>query len=278
MNDSTVSVASHTSPALPTDPATCSTPRPAENPTAQGAEGPTEAPAAGPAPDAPDVRAALQAVRWEADAAAIERESFRRIEAACGPPIFPPGEWRVARRLVHATGDPSVIQGLAFRHDPIRAGLGALRRGAPIFCDSSMIRAGLSVDRLRSVHAGYSRERLLCHIADADVAARARAERRTRALCAVEKARPWLEGSVILVGNAPLALARVARYCLEEGLRPALVIGMPVGFVNVTESKALLALCPVPQIVLEGRRGGSALAVAALHAVLESGVAPASAR
>lgn len=254
MHDSTVSADRSALPTPPTDPAT-------------------------PAPDMSEaVRAALRAVRWEADAAAIERESFRRIEEACGQPTLPPDEWRVARRLVHTTGDPSVAQGLAFRHDPIRAGLDALRRGAPIFCDSNMIRAGLSVDRLRSAHAGYSRESLLCHIADADVAARARAEGRTRALCAVEKARPRLEGSVILVGNAPLALARVARYCLEEGLRPALVIGMPVGFVNVTESKALLALCPVPQIVLEGRRGGSALAVAALHAVLENGDAPGLAR
>ena len=216
------------------------------------------------------LKAALEAGRWEPDAAAIERESFRRIEAECDAGAFPPEEWRVARRLVHTTGDPSVAQGLVFRHDPIRAGLAALERGAPVFCDSNMIRAGLSVDRLRTAHESYSRERLICHIADADVAARARAEGRTRALCAVEKARPLLEGSVILVGNAPLALARVARYCLEDGLRPALVIGMPVGFVNVTESKALLALCPVPQIVLEGRRGGSALAVAALHAVLES--------
>lgn len=232
---------------------------------------PVEArPVSGVAATRAALKAALEAVRWEPDAAAIERESFRRIEAECDASAFPPEEWRVARRLVHTTGDPSVAQGLVFRHDPIRAGLAALQRGAPVFCDSNMIRAGLSVDRLRAAHGGYSRESLICHIADADVAARARAEGRTRALCAVEKARPLLEGSVILVGNAPLALARVARYCLEEGLRPALVVGMPVGFVNVTESKALLALCPVPQIVLEGRRGGSALAVAALHAVLES--------
>ena len=79
-----------------------------------------------------------------------------------------------------------------------------------------------------------------------------------------------LDGAIVLIGNAPLALARIARYALEEGVRPALVIGMPVGFVNVVESKELLAQCDVPQIVLEGRRGGSALAVTTLHAVMES--------
>ena len=111
---------------------------------------------------------------------------------------------------------------------------------------------------------------LHCYISAPDVAARARAEGCARALCSAEKARPLLPGAIVLIGNAPLALARIARYILEEGVRPALVVGMPVGFVNVVESKELLARCDVPQIVLEGRRGGSALAVATLHAVMES--------
>ena len=98
----------------------------------------------------------------------------------------------------------------------------------------------------------------------------AKLEGHTRALCSAEKARPMLDGAIVLIGNAPLALARIARYILEEGVRPALVVGMPVGFVNVVESKDLLARCPVPQIVLEGRRGGSALAVTTLHAIMES--------
>lgn len=223
------------------------------------------------APLSAAARAALNAVQWEPDAAAIERESFRRIEAETDLAArLPQEEWRVARRLIHTTGDMHVADSLVFRHDPIAAGLAALRGGAPLFCDSNMIRSGLSVERLRAACPDYSRDSILCHIADADVAARARAEGRTRALCAAEKARPMLDGALVLVGNAPLALARVARYCLEEDLRPALVIGMPVGFVNVAEAKELLSFCAVPQIVLEGRRGGSALAVATLHAVLES--------
>ena len=102
--------------------------------------------------------------------------------------------------------------------------------------------------KLSKLHPSYTRENLHCFIADTDVAERARREGRTRAICAAEKARPLLDGGIVLIGNAPLALARVARYALEEGVRPALVIG---------------------QIVLRGRRGGSPLAVACLHAIIE---------
>lgn len=120
-----------------------------------------------------------------------------------------------------------------------------------------MIRAGLSIERLKRLNPGYGPESLHCHISDQDVIDRAKLEGHTRALCSAEKARPMLDGAIVLIGNAPLALARIARYALEEGVRPALVVGMPVGFVNVVESKELLAQCDVPQIVLEGRRGAA---------------------
>ncbi|MCL2887682.1 MAG: precorrin-8X methylmutase [Betaproteobacteria bacterium] len=210
-------------------------------------------------------------IRWDLSGTEIEEESFRIIEAECGlsAKLSLP-EWRVARRLIHTTADPRIADTLVFRHNAIFSGLRALRLGAPIFCDSKMIRAGLSIERLRRLNPDYGPDSLRCHISDPDIIARAKAEGLTRAFCAAEKARPRLEGAIVLIGNAPLALARIARSILEEGLRPALVVGMPVGFVNVIESKELLALCQTPQIVLEGRRGGSALAVATLHAVMES--------
>ena len=212
-----------------------------------------------------------QGIRWNLSPEAIEQESFAQIERECALyGQLPQEEWRVARRLIHTTADVHIADTLVFRNNPVQEGLAALRRGAPVFCDSNMIRAGLSMARLRQAFSGYDREHVLCHIADPDVAERAAALGCTRALCAAEKARPLLEGAIVLVGNAPLALARIARYILEEGLRPALVVGMPVGFVNVVESKELLSRCPVPQIVLEGRRGGSSLAVTTLHAILES--------
>ncbi len=210
-------------------------------------------------------------IRWNLSGAEIERESFRTIESECDlREKLPEPEWRVARRLIHTTADMHIADTLTFRNDAIASGLAALRARAPLFCDSKMLRSGLSLARLRALHPGYGPEHLHCYIDDPDVAARAKAEGRTRALCSAEKARPLLDGAIVLIGNAPLALARIARYILEENARPALVIGMPVGFVNVVESKQLLGHCPVPHIVLEGRRGGSPLAVATLHAVMES--------
>lgn len=210
-------------------------------------------------------------IRWNLSGEEIERESFLAIEAECDLHArLPLPQWRVARRLIHATADLRIADTLIFRHDAIASGLRALRAGSPIFCDSKMLRAGLSLERLRKLNPAYGPERLHCHISDPDVIARAGEEKRTRALCSAEKARPMLDGAIVLIGNAPLALARIARYVLEENMRPALVVGMPVGFVNVVESKDLLARCAVPQIVIEGRRGGSALAVTTLHAVMES--------
>lgn len=210
-------------------------------------------------------------IRWHLSGEEIERESFRTIEAECDlHTTLPAPEWRVARRLIHTTADLRIADTLVFRHDAIASGLQALRARAPIFCDSKMIRSGLSLARLRALNPGYDPDCLHCYIDDPDVRTRAKAEGRTRALCSAEKARPLLDGAIVLIGNAPLALARIARYALEENARPALVVGMPVGFVNVVESKQLLGRCPVPHIVLEGRRGGSALAVATLHAIMES--------
>ena len=197
-------------------------------------------------------------IRWDMPPAAIEAESFAAIEREFyGWEELPPAEWKVMRRLIHTTADLSIGEGLAFRHDPIPSALEALRRHCPIFCDSNMIRAGLSVERLRRAHPGYAREDIHCHISDADIAEQAKSTGRTRAICAAEKARPILDGAIVLIGNAPLSLARIARYALEEGIRPALIVGMPVGFVNVVESKLLTGTCPVPQIVLDGRRGGA---------------------
>ncbi len=224
-----------------------------------------------------EIRLALEAISWDMPGMAVERESFRRIESECADTMhsLPPETWLVARRLIHTTADTTLASRLVFRHDAVAAGVAALRAGAKIICDSRMIRAGLSLPRLSRCNPLYTEDRLISHIADPDVAAAAKATGRTRALCAVEKA--WsldeVNGSVFLIGNAPLALARLARYVLEDGARPALVVGMPVGFVNVSESKELLALCEVPQIVLQGRRGGSPLAVATVHALLEVALA-----
>ena len=156
-------------------------------------------------------------IRWNLSGAEIERESFRTIESECDlREKLPEPEWRVARRLIHTTADMHIADTLTFRNDAIASGLAALRARAPLFCDSKMLRSGLSLARLRALHPGYGPAHLHCYIDDPDVAARAKAEGRTRALCSAEKARPLLDGAIVLIGNAPLALARIARYILEE--------------------------------------------------------------
>ncbi len=209
-------------------------------------------------------------IRWNMQAAEIEAESFRLIEQECPEHAnMPLAQWRVARRLIHTTADVSMGRYLVFGHDAIDSAQKALQNKAPIFCDSNMIKAGLSLARLQIMHPNYSKDDVHCYIADADVRAAAQERGCTRALISAEKAKPLLQGAIVLIGNAPLALARIARYILEENIRPALVVGMPVGFVNVVESKELLRTCPVPHILLSGRRGGSALAVTTLHALME---------
>jgi precorrin isomerase len=130
-----------------------------------------------------------------------------------------------------------------------------------------MIRAGLSLARLRSANADYGRERIVCHVADADVATEAEARRLPRSLYAIRKAKALLEGGIAVFGNAPVALLELNRMVLEENIRPALVIAMPVGFVHVVESKEELMSLGVPFIAIEGRRGGSTLAVSVVHSL-----------
>ena len=198
----------------------------------------------------------------------IEARSFEIIDSEspdrCG---FSIDQWEVVRRMIHTTGDVNLAASVRFSPDAITSGIAALEHGAPIYADSNMIRSGLSLARLRSVHAGYSADRITCHVADAEVAKEAAANGLPRSLYAIRKAKPQLDGGIVVFGNAPVALLELNRMIVEEQIRPALVIGMPVGFVHVVESKDELATLGVPFIQIEGRRGGSTLAVATVHAL-----------
>ena len=198
---------------------------------------------------------------------AIEQRSFEIIDREAGDHGFPPDQWEVVRRMIHTTGDLALAQAVRFTPDAIASGVKALRAGAPVFVDANMIRAGLSLERLRQANSGYGRDHIHCHVADADVADEAARTRLPRSLFAIRKARPLLEGGIAAFGNAPVALLELNRMILEDGIRPALVIGMPVGFVHVEESKEELLSIPVPSILVAGRRGGSTLAVSAVHAL-----------
>jgi precorrin-8X/cobalt-precorrin-8 methylmutase len=169
--------------------------------------------------------------------------------------------------MIHANADFEFNGLTDFHPQAVEAGISALLRGsAPVVADVEMICSGLSRPRL--AHFGASTHQF---ISDADVIAAAQAEDTTRAVQAMRKA--WrlglLEGAIVGIGNAPTALIEIVRLIREEGVRPALVVGMPVGFVSAAESKDLMAgVDEVPWIVIRGRKGGSTLVVAALHALL----------
>jgi precorrin isomerase len=198
---------------------------------------------------------------------AIEALSFAAIDGEAPAHHFSPRQWQVVRRMVHTTADFGLLQDTRFSETALDAGIEALRSGATVYADSNMIRRGLSLSRLRQVCPDYGPESIICHVANPEVASDARQAGWPRSLCAVRHARPQLDGAIVAIGNAPVALLELNRLVLEEGLRPALVIGVPVGFVHVVESKEELTGLDVPFITILGRRGGSPLAVSIVHAL-----------
>ena len=197
----------------------------------------------------------------------IETRSFEIIDTEAPPHEFSAQQWQVVRRMIHTTADFSLMDHAAFSIGAIAAGIAALRAGQPLYVDSQMIRSGLSQPRLQGVCPHYTKDSIHCHVADPDVAEQAREAGLPRSLFAIRKAKPVLHGGISVFGNAPVALLELNRMIIEEGVRPALVVAMPVGFVHVEESKEELLSLDVPFIALTGRRGGSPLAVSAVHAL-----------
>lgn len=198
---------------------------------------------------------------------AIETRSFEIIDQETQSDRFSSEEWQVVRRMLHTTADFSLMDMVSFSDDAIDAAVSALGSGSPIFTDSNMIRTGLSLARLRQVCPEYQPDKVVCYVADAEVAQQAERDGLPRSLFAVRKAKPMLHGGIALFGNAPVALMELNRMIVEDGIRPALVVAMPVGFVHVTESKDELMTLNVPYVAVTGRRGGSPLAVSVIHAL-----------
>jgi precorrin-8X/cobalt-precorrin-8 methylmutase len=196
----------------------------------------------------------------------IEHDSFAIVDNEAGPHSYSEQQWQVVRRMIHASADFEFNGLTRFHPDAVDAGLQAITRGAPIVADVEMICVGLSKPRLD--HFGVATHQF---IADEDVIAQAKAENSTRAVQAMRKAQRLnlLDGGIVAVGNAPTALLEVVRMINDGQIKPALVIGMPVGFVSAAESKAVLSeIDAVPWMVIDGRKGGSTLVVAAIHALL----------
>lgn len=199
----------------------------------------------------------------------IEDESFAIIDAEVGEHAFSAEEWQVVRRVIHATADFEFQHLMAFGNDAIAAGIRALTSGFPLVVDVKMIAVGLNEQRLGAYGC-----QVHCFISDDDVIQSATQHNSTRAIEAMRKAHRLglLEGAVVAVGNAPTALLEVLRLVREEGANPALVVGVPVGFVSAAESKHAAIASTVPYIASRGRKGGSTIAVAILHALLHLSV------
>jgi precorrin-8X/cobalt-precorrin-8 methylmutase len=195
----------------------------------------------------------------------IEDGSFAIIDAEAGPHDFDARQWQIVRRVIHATADFEFKTLVRMSQNAVDRGIAALLRGAPIVCDVKMIIAGLNEERLRAYGCQTH-----CFISDEDVIAEAKAKNSTRAIEAMRKAQRQglLDGAIVAVGNAPTALIETARLIKEEGAKPALIVGVPVGFVSAAESKEIAMDTPADYIVARGRKGGSTIAVAIIHALL----------
>lgn len=177
-------------------------------------------------------------------------------------------EVRVYSRTIHASGDVEYAQLVRTSAGAVQKGIEALNRGAHIYCDVEMVRTGINKKAL-ALHDSE----VHCLISDPKVAELAKELGVTRSIAAMRTFGKELDGNIVAIGNAPTALYEVLRLALEEDVKPALIIGIPVGFVGAAESKDYLAeVSPVPYITVKGNKGGSPIAASVVNALLYTSV------
>lgn len=192
----------------------------------------------------------------------IERRSMEIIESELSVPI-PPENKAVVKRVIHCTADFDYARNLVFSEGAIEKALSILKGGCTIVTDTQMAKSGIN-----KTAAGKLGCEVLCFMSDPDVAEIAKKRGCTRAVASMEKASRLGRPLVFAIGNAPTALLRIREMMDEGTLRPELVIGVPVGFVNVVESKEAIMETDVPYIVAKGRKGGSNVAAAIVNALM----------
>jgi precorrin-8X/cobalt-precorrin-8 methylmutase len=197
------------------------------------------------------------------DGQEIYRQSFATIRAEADLSRIPPDLEKLAVRVIHACGMVEIVEALEFSADAGRSGREALMGGAPILCDARMVAEGITRARLPAAN------QVICTLGEPRVPTLAESLGNTRSAAAVELWRPNLAGSVVVIGNAPTALFHLLDMIAAGAPRPALILGFPVGFIGAAESKALLAAntLSLPYVCVAGRRGGSAMAAAAVNAL-----------
>ncbi|MCP4746210.1 MAG: precorrin-8X methylmutase [Desulfobacteraceae bacterium] len=192
----------------------------------------------------------------------IESLSFAIIDKEAGPHEFTPVQWPIVRRMIHTTADFEYLRDVRFHPLAVTAGLEAIRQGRAIITDTHMARQGARKKELEKFGVSVT-----CLIADPDVTRQAAAKGTTRAKAAVDAGSQIMQGGIYVVGNAPTALLRLLELVDSGQADPALIIGLPVGFVNAVESKAGLLNSQVPYITNIGRKGGSTVAISAVNAL-----------
>lgn len=192
----------------------------------------------------------------------IELESMRQVAEHISGLQLTEKEKTVVGRIIHTAGDPSLAQLVHFHPQAVELGVAALKRGASVYTDVTMLAAGINNGRLGAL-GGEVR----CSLNEPGIAETAKLRSITRAAVAMEKIAPDLSGQLVAIGNAPTALFRLLQL-MEQGIKPALIIGMPVGFVGAAHSKELLTKSSLPYITILGNRGGSPLAAATVNALL----------
>ena len=197
------------------------------------------------------------------DGQEIYRNSFAIIRAEANLDNIPADLEKLAVRVIHACGMVDAVDDLRFSPGAGKAGRDALLAGAPILCDARMVLEGVTRTRLPA------HNKVICTLKEEGVAEMALEKGNTRSAVALELWRPYLEGSVVVIGNAPTALFYLLEMIDAGAPKPALILGFPVGFVGAAESKAMLAADSrgVPFVIMQGRRGGSAMAAAAVNAL-----------
>ena len=195
--------------------------------------------------------------------AEIEKRSFEIISSEMEPMEFGPNEELVVKRVIHTSADFDYAKTLCFSDWAVPKAMEAIKKGACIVTDTQMAKAGIN----KKILANFGGE-VLNFMADEDVAAAAKANGTTRATACIDKAAALDRPLIFAIGNAPTALVRLYELITDGKLRPELIIGVPVGFVNVVQSKELIMQTDVPYIVARGRKGGSNVAAAICNAIL----------
>lgn len=196
------------------------------------------------------------------DGPEIYRRSFATIRAEADLDGLPPDLAQVVVRMIHACGQVDLVADVGWTPGLVAAGRAALRVGAPILCDAMMVASGITRARLPADNE------IVCTLPDERVAALAVEMGTTRSAAALELWRPYLDGAVVAIGNAPTALFHLLDMIDAGAPRPAVVLGIPVGFIGAVESKqALVQRLDLEHLVVRGRRGGSAITVAAVNAL-----------